>query len=219
MTDSYGGSLIITPDPLDTFDGGGGRVATNLVTNPSFEIDTNGWTAVDGTVTRVLGDDVPTSTFGLWLMQVESPSGGGGFSAVTPSGASGFPVVARSHYHVLTWFLVRSADTYIELPSIFVGWYDAAGSLFAGGRVVECPFTDLITGVDAVVVAPPGAAYLQVQLAANSTGDAVFYVDAVLVTAGAALEPYFDGDTVDDASFAYDWTGTPHNSASTRTLL
>lgn len=221
MSTDFGGSYPVTPDALDSFDGGGGRVATNLITNPSFETGTSGWAAVDGTIAQ---DDGNTTIFsgtasGAFVLKVDSPGGGGGFSAVTPVGAAGMPVTARGHYRVRAFMFARSADTYTVLPGITVAWSDAAGVLFGGGRVAEDDATDVLWLVTADVVAPAGAAYLQIQVNADSVGAAVFALDAVMVTVGAELLPYFDGDSPDVGSYVYDWTGTPHASTSTRTLL
>lgn len=43
------------------------------------------------------------------------------------------------------------------------------------------------------------------------------YVDAALLEKSATVESYFDGSTLDVVGVLHDWTGTPHESTSTRT--
>lgn len=217
MTESLG-SIVITPDPLDSFDGGDGRVVTNLISNPSFEVDLTGWTAVNGAIAQDDGTFGASAIAGGFLMRVEGT--GGGFSAVTPAGTSGMPVTARSHYRILvTTMFFLGSDTYNQQPSVIAAWYNAAGTLFGGGVVAADVTPDVQVPITAEVIAPAGAAYLQVQLIADSVGPAAFVVDAVMVTQGAELLTYFDGDTADTSTYRYDWTSLPHASTSTRTLL
>jgi len=53
-------------------------------------------------------------------------------------------------------------------------------------------------------------------LTTHSNGE-LFYLDDGMLTEGATLETFFDGDTPDDGSYYYAWTSTPYQSPSTRT--
>jgi hypothetical protein len=213
-------SYVVTPDPIESFDGGGGRVVTNLVVNPSFETNvTTFWSPVNGTVVQ---DDGTLAGIGpidgsklAWVTHT-----GGGFSIVTPSGSSGMSVTPGGRYFVRAQILVRSTDTYVVLPGITVAWSNVDGVLFGGGRVGEgLVIPDVDSLVFEVVTAPAGAYYLQLQMNADSTGSAAFSVDGVMVTAGAEQIPFFSGNTADTSTYRYDWTGTANLSTSTRTLL
>lgn len=180
---------------------------TNLIINPSFEIDLTGWTAsgtgftldrttdqaASGTTSMRLTSTISAGTFGVVHDQV----------TVTPS--VDFTLQAKFR----GFSIARTCRVRLL-------WYDNTSTFI---RTDTSSGTDTTTGFTTVSLtstAPANAAYVkpQVQVSMNVLGD-VHYVDAVLLEQSSTVGTYFDGDTTDDSTHVYDWTGTPGASTST----
>ncbi len=119
-------------------------------------------------------------------------------------------------------------DTYRDLRlAIEISWYTAGGALISRstGPGLVVLGTDGFTRVSGTVVSPDTAAFATLALVnASGTGSSqIIAGDQITVDASMimlnALQPYFDGATVDTAYAQYDWLGTANQSTSTWTPL
>lgn len=203
MTDSY----IVTPAAVDV-------PVVNLVPNPSFEVDTFGWTAL----TRGTGQPV---------------AGTHSASAFVPSGTAGdialseLISVAPSTPYRLSYYAGNDSGTIQH--DYGLKWYQADGTTFISETVQGTQFfgdylaglaRSDVAGMAAAPISPSDAAFARVHVTQHSVGFGnTAYVDAFMLTEGTTLYDYFDGDTVDDASFDYSWAGPAHASPSIRTAV
>jgi len=189
---------------------------TNLVPNPSGEVNTAGWTATACTVSRVaVGGLLPPG--GAYVIRTSAPAGSAPYMqtanlAVRPGAtyvlrARGRATVAGtgtpnpSHGAVLvypaTGALIVSTNAVDNASS---AWQDLAATFTVPAGVTEV-FLRVVMGY------PTGAVYdWDMFKLSESTG-------------GLDDGTYFDGDTPDTSTYRYDWTGTAHASTSTRTNM
>lgn len=190
---------------------GGLVVVTNLVTNPSFEVDTAGWAvnAFGGALTRESG----WASVGAWAGRyIKTGTGYGG--AITPTGTAGMPVVGGAAYSFRAVLNIASNPQAIRC---LLTWYTAAGAVDSTGYGTAEQVAAGLTGVRTLtftnVAAPAAAAFVAVEIASTGNMGAAdtlsFYFDAVMLTAGSTVPAYGDGDTA-----GWQWTGTPHASTS-----
>ncbi|WP_144721251.1 phage tail domain-containing protein [Cellulosimicrobium sp. TH-20] len=224
------GVTMTSDAPLNT-----AVVATNYITNPSFEGGAAGWlpsscTIERGTTTRAgrVGSYVGTLT-------VASPAGTvylssnthAEFPALFPAGAGRW--VGAS--------ILAGRSTGAQYARVSIGWYNAAGTVisYSQGPIGALPGTSL-TRFIAVAQAPTEAvtARLFFYPVNTATGgvppDGITFVDAGMLAvasteadAAAAAADYVDGSspTVDlpgDVRFVHAWSGAAHGSSSTRAL-
>lgn len=169
------------------------QAGTNLVTNPSVEFATTGWTvAVGGSITR-------SSAFqakGVYSL------------ADTPSSNTADGV------YFTTSTLTAAAHTASVWVRGVVGVPNRIYFATTVPAIVGTPTTFTGTGqwqyvtVTATTTAAVHRIYI-VKNASASTG--VFYVDGLQVELGSVATTYIDGDQ--DGCY---WTGIPHNSTSAR---
>lgn len=184
---------------------------TNLVPNPSFEVDLTGWSATGGTTER--STDVWASRWGAASLKATASGG----ADMVVSG----PVIPVSQAFVN--MSIRIGTSLAQARVILrVRWSD--------GTTVDRPFEDLnstsYTTVRASLARPTAATSAQIQIVVRAIGGAapaagvVAYLDAALLTqaAAAATPAYVDGDMSDTDSTTFTWNGTPHNSTTTATV-
>lgn len=180
--------------------------ATNLVTNPSFETDLNGWefgNSSGGSRARRETD----APYGEYCLEVQT--GGAGYCYNTTSEITVSPGAA---YTVSAFMKQASGSGYATLR---IWQYDSAHVYIpAGNKTVtftsgphdwERKNISFTTEAD--------AAYVRIVLEQGDySDDALCYWDAVQLEPGC-LTPYLDGSLGDGHS----WDSTPHASASSRT--
>lgn len=173
-------------------------VRENLVTNPSFEVDTTGWVS-SATITRVNTE----SYVGSWCLQVVH-------TALDQVSYIANTVTASQTYVSSAWVKAEAGKTFrIELREytsggVIVGTTSSSDITGTGAwQRVEISRTFGSTGV---------SAYIQIR---NRTAGAhTFYVDAVQLEVGATASDYFDGSTAASGDFTYAWSGTANASTS-----
>lgn len=193
----------------------------NLIVNPSFELSAStGWGAGwAGAAASLSTTGAITGTNAVHLLSTSMGPGGqntkqalGPDSSVIPDA---WPVTAGQQYSAeATFTLVQRVGN--ALARVQVHWYNAAGVFLSAA--VGNSITAIGTGVSRTTpTAPVGAAWAQVTIVAYEgtpnppAGLIEAYVDRVLFAEGDVQ--YADGDTP-----GWEWTGTPHNSASERIL-
>lgn len=187
--------------------------ATNLVTNPSFEVDTAGWSTTGGglasgaTLTRTAS--TAPGVAGGFVGRVATDATSEGARIPLGALAAGAAYLVRLRLRRDTGGATLTARLRLE----------AAPNTELDVAVGVAPSaTDLVEYVATVTPATSGdhALYVRADAATATTFD----VDAVAVYAGAD-RGYFDGSTPGPAGFPMRsrWTGTAHASSSVLYLV
>lgn len=191
------------------------EATTNLVPNPSFEVDAAGWGLNNGSGTATLNvatDRVLYGTKSLGL--TSSTSNAEDFAYLNVTG-----LAASTAYTVSVW---------VNVPTFYGGAISNRGLLVydtadaAGGAVATITATTagwVRLAVTITTTAAAGSHTIQIRLyAPNGTA----YWDAVQCEAKTYMTPYCDGSLggyssagVPDGT-GHAWTGTAHASTSTR---
>lgn len=201
---------VILKDTLDRFQAEGGlisydvgvpgdtEVTTNLITNPSFETNANGWTLTHGVGGRQSGSG---GMFGTYYFSIQNMMGGN----VSHSTGN----LEAGNVYRLSFYLRRAASGTVNI-------WGAHNSTSVFDYYVNPPGT--WTRYDIQFTATANSPlFLNIGI---SGSDNVVYIDGVMLTKGPDLLDYFDGTTVSaDPDISYGWTGTAHNSTSTKTKV
>lgn len=170
-------------------------VVTNLIPNPSFEVDTTSW-AIGGsgtTITQV------TSQFyvGTHSLQIDSGTGNHG-ATVSVSGltiGTQYTIQARMK-GVVSNNLYVNPNNISATTTVFVaatgGWDFVSATFTATATSGTIPF-------------------------GQNTASTTCYIDAVMLTASSTAPAYFDGSSTGSPTVTYAWTGTSGKSTSTQT--
>lgn len=187
-----------------------GSFRTNLVPNPSFESNTNGWNDDStSTLTRVASAGAVGAAHARLTIDATSP-----YSQANWIGAS-MPVTGGRDYTVSAY--VRSVAV-SRIAAVVISWRDAGGGLgqSVGGNTATSTVT--WTRIGATFTAPSGAtgASVLVRFFGVALGEQHDF-DAVMLEQSASLDSYFDGATPDAGGWDYAWAGAANFSASTAT--
>jgi len=176
--------------------------AENLVGNPSFETNANGWLPANSNLSSVLAADegIP-AMFGDRVLKV---------TAVRSA------IDQHARYQIVFTEMAHAGQARIYIPSAYDGVAVVAYSASMTSGNVDFPASmgirDAWQSVGGVFT--PGGPDLDGFWAirgSNASIGASFYVDGCIVTEGPLLWPYFDGSFPNCT-----WDGTEHASASTR---
>jgi hypothetical protein len=191
---------------------------SNLITNPSAEVNATDWTAGNGcTIARV------TTQHFVGVASIAATATATSLSVFATNLTTYLTASAGRSYTGQIWALPNFAGMTI---AVTVRYLDTNGNtlLNATGAAVALPLGAGWTRVrSATSVAPAGTA--KIALYASVAGTAagrVTYLDAAMLVEGDGLETdgtplaYFDGSTPDTALYNYDWSGTANASASAR---
>ena len=184
---------------------------TNLVTNPSFEVNTTGWSTSFSSISR----STTQSRFGTASGQVVSSTLGGGV-------ATRVSVSAGVTYYVTGYVYLETATA--TTFDIWGVWRDSGGSIIAyeegsgpGAQmsISSGSWVRFYTPITAPVGAVNFDLYFRQIVAASRT----WYLDGVLCEQSSTQNPYFDGTAYDPSIDYYSsaWTGTANASTSTIT--
>jgi hypothetical protein len=187
---------------------------TNLLTNPSAEVNTTGWGPGTGTsaIARITGA-VPTTPAGTASFRWTASGAGQAFL----SGTVSMPVNAGRSYifsgYVLGTSPVRNIQPMIRFTnSSGETLREFYGTSFASSTSAWIRFVHS-------AVAPPGAtlAVVHIRSVTNTAGQ-FHFADALMFYEGTETVAYFDGATTDTSHYTYDWDGDiVHGAPSTRT--
>ena len=184
---------------------------TNLIKNPSFEVDTTGW---GSNGTSEIGRDPGVSRFGGWAGSVAKTEGASivNIELVAPHTLS---IPAGTQVTISAYVMIPAA-VYPALSAIFI-----ADATFDGA--IDGAFAEMPPGPDVwhrvtwsgKVKSGKTLTRFQIQFwtdGSHATGQVIAYVDGVQVETGVtAPTPYCDGSQP-----ACTWLGAEHASASTR---
>lgn len=188
-------------------------VRTNLVTNPSIEVNTTGWTV--GT-SLALTRSATVARTGTYSLRVNNTNNIFNLRAVTNVTTG---ITGGSDYALLGSLYKTANVTDLALQ---VWWYasvDASGTAISYNSLTT-PSVSGWNDMSGVFTAPSGANSATVEVYFGKSGGLTStdygYVDKVMLEKASAVGTYFDGSTV-SAGKTYAWTGTAHASTSTET--
>lgn len=193
---------------------------TNLVPNPSFEVDltnasTFGTTGTGSTFTRAAGSFITQGTYGARLQFGTGALNSCGIRIYVP-GLSGGQAYSFGGY---------ARQSTAQNMDMRIVWVDdnkneIAGSTRAYSGTVNVPAAGMTRITRENAIAPPAATGALIDFYGPNGSTPVngnaMVVDAIMCVPGPYLTDYFDGSTAASAAYAYSWNNTPHNSASTR---
>ncbi|MER6564620.1 hypothetical protein ABT300_44370, partial [Streptomyces sp. NPDC001027] len=188
---------------------------TNLLANPSLEVDAANWIQVGGNpaLARMALSSAPA---GAYVLRVTAA---GVNALVAPVAApSDFSVVPGKEYtfnaHVITSGTGRMAEARLQ-------WRNANGTVVVS-TVVGTPVATSSAGYvrpTISAVAPPGATHVLPYIAITGTvSGQIHFVDAAMFHEGDRAIPYHDG-SIAPSGYTVSWQDVAHKSASTRTPL
>lgn len=163
---------------------------TNLITNPSFETGTSGWSAINS---AVIAQTTEQKYSGAYSVKV-TPSTSSTYSGINiaPPGNTGTQYTFSAYvYSVSSQSINFAADGYGVNTGMTIGpaWQ-------------RLTVTGTKTSTNPLFIRAVGTAGI------------VFYVDAIMVTQGATTYNYADG-----SSSNWVWNGTANNATSTGPVL
>lgn len=184
--------------------------ATNLVTNPSFELVLTGWTAYTGDAGTLTATRVSTNqrfgVYSAYLEYVYNSNAGQYYNTDMPATA-GLSYTASA-------FIYCPASPGNATYKISIDWYTAASGYISSTLGTESQeygywkrFT--VTGTAPATTAKAG---INIRIATASVN---LYVDAIQFEQSSYATSYLDGSLAGYAG-GYAWTGAPHTSTSTR---
>jgi hypothetical protein len=174
---------------------------TNWVENPSFEVDTAGWSAVAG---ATLSRDTVNYRSGIASLKVVNAS-------ASAAQYSDLPLVAGSGFYTISAYV--KLETGATTANYFIRqlqYENIGGPTVSAGNVgiQSLSVTGNWVRLTGVINKAATANYLNLRVVtASTTSGDIFYVDDVMVEKGDTAGTYFDGDT----GF---WAGTAHASIS-----
>lgn len=202
---------------------GFGSIRTNLIRNPSFEVNSQGWYdryGDSGTFQQITGGAPYTGTGQLrvtignkWTL-----SGANVCDIVTDTSTGGFPVYASTAYTLSA--AIKPIDTANARVDFLVYWFDWQGTLVATNWQPYYPGAQgQWNWISMGCYAPNNAVYGAASFRFHGAAGHRYDVDAVIME-NTTSKPhnYFDGNTPDTATVDYGWQGTPHLSYSTAAL-
>jgi hypothetical protein len=191
---------------------------TNLVPNPSFEVNLLNWTLVAGSYSRITTD----SYSGVACAQLTK---GSGRNEIFIQQNEIF--VSGSTTYTLSGYMKVPAGQESMSAGVRIIWHDSAGVQIAPGFISGTYST--LTSADGwqrrtfTATSPANAFSVRLyfgQTSGGTTGQR-FLLDAVLVEATSSALPYFDGRYADTYTGyelqSQSWSGTANASTSTAT--
>lgn len=190
---------------------------TNLVPNPSFEVDMTGWAAGTNAVNvgRTQNGGGVTPISGGWMAWWGAAAAGISFLSNTPTGAMSV-TAGRTYVHSAYIVATAAAPAYL-----MIRWWDVSGQIIYDEYNTPVTTGTIPSGwkrLTQITTAPIGAVRvtLNIRWDAPASGHTVFN-DAVMFYEGNEVVPYFDGSTPASSTYTYSWSNTPGLSQSTRT--
>lgn len=175
---------------------------TNLIRNPSFEVDTSLWTSTGTSLTRVTSDDYAGVASAQFVCEAINNA-----ALTTESGLD--PSVT---YHASVWVKGEVGKSVrLDLRELTTG----------GGTVADSTGTATVMNgawQRLTVSRTFGATGTQARLLVRnlSGGAHTFLIDAAQLEVGSVTD-YHDGATSPVGNFSYSWTGTANASTSIET--
>lgn len=191
---------------------------TNIITNPSAEVNATDWTQGGGcTIARV------TTQHYQGVASIAATATTTSFAVFATNTTTYLPASAGTSYTGSIWALPNAAGM---SATVTVRYLDASNVtlLNATGTVTALPTTGWTRVRSATSVAPVNTARVAVYVSVTGTAAGrITYLDNAMLTEGDGLDTggqpydYFDGDTADNAFYNYQWSAVASASSSSRT--
>lgn len=163
---------------------------TNLVTNPSFEVNTTGWANSGGTMTRV--SDAYTGSYCLQLASTAANQ----VVYLNPQ-----PAGLASTQYTASAYVKGSGSVQMSLASI------PGGNIFASSTTVN--LTSSWQKISVTGTSPSNATNVYILIYQKSSGTQTMKIDSVILEQSSLSGSYFDGSINSGV-----WNGTPNASTS-----
>lgn len=178
---------------------------TNLVTNPSFETNTTGWSWDPAEISSFIRSS-SSPYVGTYHGRAVKPSTSPGANILGPS----FAVTPGQSYTASAYLLFG-----VGAPKVRIEWLGVGGVHLSYSAASESGTPSVYSRRSVTVVAPAGAVTGRLNIVVYAPNiPATVDIDGAMVTVGPDLYDYFDGSTTDAGGWLYDWTGTAHASTS-----
>lgn len=188
---------------------------TNLIPNPSFEVNTTGWVAGFGASALTRVATAATGRSGSFAMLWTA---GAGAANVHPVANATTLSITPGKWYVWEFSIYSGVAATARAT---IQWYASNGAVFVGETLGTSFTTSTSTFQRAFVIAqaPAGAthAWPFVGTSGNAGGNG-HVVDGAIFYEGTERITYFDG-SITPTGYTVAWTGTAHNSPSTRTPI
>lgn len=172
---------------------------TNMVINPSVETAITGWSATNGTVTRV-NTDAKSGSYSATITAGSSSS-----ARITVAGVS---VTEGQVWTGSIWAKVTAGRSIRARMNFSDSTNVSTTAITATGDWQRVSITATIPAG----VTTAGIAIERLSGTAGAAAGDTIFADAAMMTLGGDLIAYFDGDSANSV-----WNGTPHASSSTYT--
>lgn len=185
---------------------------SSLVSNPSFEVDTAGWSAgTNATAPVRFSDTAQGEVSGAWVARWASTAAG-----ISYLDYQDISIKPGSSYVLSAYMYSEGASRRGRVMLRFKGGNGATLHEAFSAPVALQP--DAWSRVSVIATAPAGAekATLHLEHQTSAAGQAA-RADGVMFHEGKELVTYHDGSTPDTATYDYSWSGVAHASNSTRT--
>lgn len=205
-------------DGVDDYITSGYGTRRNLLSNPSFEIDTAQWGPLGATAS--IARSTAQAKYGSASLAVTLSGGSVGHGVQLQPATPGIPGFVAGDQAAIAVELWGTSGRAYRLKTIF---YDAANAQVGGGiTVADVTGTGGWQRLSEVVTVPTNATQVDMWVTADHTTAETFYIDAAITEKAAAVGDYFDGSGYVDSSGAFvldnggkvGWLGTAHASAS-----
>jgi phosphohistidine swiveling domain-containing protein len=194
------------------------RARLSHITNPSFELNLDGWAAVNATMDRVdpvvpddpSNPDMPIG--GDWVAEITNDATTGDHRAEWTGGTPGKTVQQGETYSATCFATLMSGSGEGAFAS--VRFYDNTATLI---DEIEGPAISLLVDdwmqLEVTADVPTGAVTAAPMILHNPNASAVWRIDGGLVEQAEYAGRYFDGDFY-DSCWGETCEGTPHNDIS-----
>lgn len=201
FTDGAGPTTVDVSDAPDARE----LLRTNLIPNPSFEVDLTGWEFLSsGLPTRTTAESYVGSACMEWTR-----AGIRNIRTDYLPASPGKTYTASLH--------MKAAESDIYNVDVYLSFFNASGSSL-GSTYTEATMSTAWQRFSHTATAPAGTATMYVLVVAYGGASAeTYFYDAVLLEEAATPSTYFDGDSTDAGALSYDWSGAPHASPSIET--
>jgi hypothetical protein len=203
------------------------QVRTNLVKNPRFGLGTTThWATKNGVTLSASTAVTPYSGTYTGLFANETGTNqilyavyGADLGASTTANADSIPITAGQKLTITIWAKQHGGTSILGYP--FIYWFNSSGTLLSSSVGDSNFFSTSWEGRTLTATAPTNAASASVGLYSNTaqaTGRG-YHIGAVFAGIDDSGGGYLDGAKATTADYAYAWTGTADDSASTETKL
>jgi hypothetical protein len=190
----------------------------NLATNPSFEVDTAGWT-LSGTpgASMALTTEGWPSVWGSKSLKITQDAVGASIATVSTDPVAISRAYVNLSVRVGSSTLQTGQQVRARLRAVFNDPANTTASAYIDLNVKSYAV------LRASIPKPAGATTVTVRVLMSDVGTdnpadvgAELYVDALVIDDATVRRPalYIDGDMTDSPGVTFSWLGTPHASAS-----